>query len=124
MFNTEQYSAPSKTWAVAALTMSVLSVALIIIGRVLNAGRSGSGYAAGQAIQHSTTIIIAAFTLVSLTGLVLSIVALVKAVRNPQIYSGTGIAVVALVLNGIFSLISAGSLLFILILLAQYFSGK
>ena len=125
MFNENQIAAPKKTLAVTALAMSFLSIGLLIAGRLINMSDDAAGYSyEGEAIRRTSSIILAIFAVVSVAGFAVSLVALAKSVRNPAIYGGKGIAVISLILNGIFSLISIGIILLLLSLAAHYLSGK
>lgn len=123
MFDYEKSPEVSRKVSVAALAASLLCVALLILGRLINATSSAPAYSPeAETVQHISTGIIVAFALVAPVGLLLSVVALVKATRKPAVYGGKGIAVAALVLNGIFSLVSIGVVLMLLSYAGRYHS--
>lgn len=121
MFEEKRLAAPKKGLAVSALITAVLCVVLIIAGRLVNMSSSRAVYSYEmEAIQHISTAITIAIAVLALLGFILSIVALIKAFRKPQIYGGKGISVTALLINGFLSLFSISA---VLILLA-YLLGK
>jgi hypothetical protein len=79
----------------------------------MNESAEGYSYEA-EAVRHTSTIIIVVFAVLALTGFVISLIALVKSIKTPQLYGGKGIAIAALILNGIFSLISISVVLVLL----------
>ena len=105
--------------------ISFLSIGLIIIGRLVNMSESAKNYTyEGEAIRHTSTMIVLIFVVVSFVGFVISAVALVNSFRKPQLYAGKGIAVTAFILNGIFSLFSIGGILLVLPALLNYLVRK
>jgi len=125
MFNESQSTQPKKILAISALVISFLSIGLLIIGRLINMSDSAASYSSeGEAIRHVSTIIMILFAVLSLTGFLISMIALVKSLRKPELYAGKGIAITALILNGIFSLISIGVILVLLRAILNYFFSK
>ncbi len=125
MSDHDQSAEISKKMPIAALIMSFLSIGLLIFGRLINMTSSAPAYSSeAEFNQHLSTGIIVAFALVSLVGLLLSIIALVKALRKPAVYGGKGLAIAALILNGIFSLISAGVIFILLPYAISYSSNR
>lgn len=99
----------SKKLPIAALVMSFLSIALVVIGRLMNTFSNAPIYSAeADFIRQISMAIMIGIALVSSVGFLLSIIALIKILRKPAVYGGIGIALIALILNGILFLISLG----------------
>ena len=125
MFSENQFVEPKKGWAIGALIISFLSIGLLILGRLINMSDAAKSYSyEGEAVGHMSTIIMLVFAIVSFAGLIISLIALIKSIRKPDVFGGKGIAVVALILNGIFSLISISVVLILGLALLNYFSAK
>jgi hypothetical protein len=115
MFEEKQLVAPKKGIAVGALIIAVLCIVLIIAGRIVNMSASRAVYSYEmEAIQHISTGITIAVAFLALLGLILSVVALIKSFRKPEVYGGKAISITALVITGFLSLFSVGAILILL----------
>ena len=124
MFNENQMSETKRRIAFKPLVIGCLCIGLVIMSRLINMYRyTGGTYSFERpAIHHVTTMIVIILIVLSFTGFALSFIALVKTFRKPELYTGKGIAFLALILNGIFSFISAAVVIEVLLpIMMKYF---
>lgn len=108
MFGTNKQSVLNKKWAIAALALGILCLALFIKGLYDFLPRLEPDELTMGPIMAGLVI----FPLAPVIGLVLSIIALVKSARKPAVYGGKKIAVAALIINSVFIILMAASIIY------------
>ena len=91
----------NKKWAIAALAMGILCVALFIDGQYSFLPT----FQNEEFARKQVFIELLALVVTPIIGFVVSIISLVKAFRKPTIYGGKIMAFIALVINTLFAII-------------------